>query len=472
MKLEQREEDASQGEAPQRPSSASAIQENAAGERAFSLALSEAFNSLNSAAPLWLLRQQAWNQFQKQGLPAKGSEAFQYMRLSGLFANSYVINGEPSSGASAAVAALLQAHVLPECRESYLVFVQGRFCPELSRLEGLPSKVIISPLEAVARSFSLSISNQQQQTLLHECDPFYLINGALHSSAAFLYIPPKTILERPIQVIDIVDSTDAYARALVTLPRLQIAFGAYCEATVILNELRLGCGAASCHNIAVEMALEEGVRVNYVQVAQGLGDNIWLFDGLRASLKRHSTLITTAVTEGSSCVRRDYRVTLQGEGGDVQLNGIWMLSGRQEAHNYVIVDHQAPRCTSMQLFKGVLNETSRSSFEGKILVRHVAQKTEAFQLNNNLILSKYAQAYAKPNLEIFTDDVKASHGATTGQIDPQQLFYLKTRGFTDAEAKALLVYGFCEEVMKCIALPSLHAQLEDKLRLAAKKIHC
>jgi Fe-S cluster assembly protein SufD len=159
-------------------------------------------------------------------------------------------------------------------------------------------------------------------------------------------------------------------------------------------------------------------------------------------------------------VRNDYRVVIGGENAEASLNGVWMLGDRNESHMHVIVDHQAPHCRSMQLFKGVLNGNSHSSFEGKILVRQAAQKTEAFQLNNNLLLSDRAHADSKPNLEIFADDVKASHGATVGQLDKEQIFYMKTRGFHEADAKNLLVYGFCEEVIDMIPIPSVHQAMK------------
>lgn len=141
-----------------------------------------------------------------------------------------------------------------------------------------------------------------------------------------------------------------------------------------------------------------------------------------------------------------------------------MLADKREAHTHIFMEHQAPHCRSFQLFKSVLNDFSRSSFEGKIMVRQAAQKTEAFQLNNNLLLSDHAHADSKPNLEIFADDVKASHGATVGQLDIDQLFYMKTRGFSDQAAKNLLIFGFCEQVVEMITLPSLREEISARTR--------
>ncbi len=168
-------------------------------------------------------------------------------------------------------------------------------------------------------------------------------------------------------------------------------------------------------------------------------------------------------------VRTDYHVILAGENAEALLNGVWMLADKREAHIHIFIDHQAPQCRSYQLFKGVLNDFSRSSFEGKIMVRQAAQKTEAFQLNNNLLLNDHAHADSKPNLEIFADDVKASHGATVGQLDIEQLFYMKTRGFPEEEAKNLLIYGFAEQVIQMIPLESLRNSISERVARYIRK---
>jgi Fe-S cluster assembly protein SufD len=182
---------------------------------------------------------------------------------------------------------------------------------------------------------------------------------------------------------------------------------------------------------------------------------------LRANLKKNSRFTAYGFTSGSVLSRQDYKIALLGEGAEAQLGAIAMLEEKAQTHANVLVEHAAPSCQSMQKFKSVLYDKSRSSFQGKILVRQIAQQTNAYQRNNNLILSPLAHAYAKPNLEIFADDVKASHGATFGQVDKEQLLYLKTRGLTTAQAKKLLVFGFCEEVLEEITIPSLRARLEE-----------
>ena len=167
-------------------------------------------------------------------------------------------------------------------------------------------------------------------------------------------------------------------------------------------------------------------------------------------MKRDSQFTSHLVTNGSETVRYDYAVQLKGENGVAHLNGLWMLNGSSEAHVHVLMEHASPYCESLQHFKGALDGSSRSSFEGKILVRQEAQKTNSFQMNNNLLLSPGAQANSKPNLEIFADDVKASHGSTVGQLDDEELFYLRTRGYTKSEAEGILTQGFLRDIIEKI----------------------
>jgi Fe-S cluster assembly protein SufD len=241
---------------------------------------------------------------------------------------------------------------------------------------------------------------------------------------------------------------------MLIMPRLHIFAGTQSQLALFSNKAILS-GQGYCVNGVVDIAIEDDAHVRYTHVDFDEPSEVFHFEALRGYLKRNSTLKTVQATDGGLSVRHDYRVALTGENAEALLNGVWMLNGKNEAHYHVLMDHQAPLCRSMQLFKGALSAVSHSSFEGKILVRQAAQKTQAFQLNNNLLLSDRATADSKPNLEIFADDVKASHGATIGQLDEEQLFYMKTRGFDSVEAKNLLVHAFCKEVIDLITLPSL-----------------
>ena len=400
------------------------------------------------------LRAKAWDRFLEIGLPTRKNDLYRYVKLRNFFSSSYeaslVTNISPQT---------IEEHLLPECRGSTIVFINGHFSPSLSRLEALPKRVVISSIPDAMGTYGAFLNNQWSKSLKEELDPFVTINAALHRDGVFFYFPPKTIIESPIQLLNIID---AGTTPMFVVPRLQAFAGAQSQISFVSTQVVLS-GEKYAFNMVADIAIEEDTHVSYTQTSTDLPNNLWHFDALRAVLKRNSTLKTVYVTCGSETARFDYKVTLTGENGEASLNGVWMLSDKNETHTNVLIDHQAPYCRSLQLFKGSLNDTSNSAFEGKILVRQAAQKTEAFQLNSNILLSDGASANSKPNLEIFADDVKASHGSTVGQLDEDQIFYMKTRGFNEQSAKAILVYGFCQEVVNMVTIPSLHDNIHKEL---------
>lgn len=421
------------------------------GQETFQSFLEDLFFQIDPKDPMQKIRLKAWDLFLKLGLPTKKNDVYRYIPLRNFFANRY----QPSKTSEVAIEAI-EEHILPECRHSVAIFINGEFSPHHSRLQAIPKNVVIETLNEAMKTYGSFLNNQSTKTLKDERDPFAAINAAIHVNGLFLYLPPKTIIEAPLQLLNIIDTGQD---PMFIMPRAQMFIGMQSEISIITTQAVLS-GESYGFNMATELSIEDDAHVRYIQPACFIAENIWYFDALRATLKRDSTLKTVNVSNGSATMRFDYQATLMGPNAEVFLNGVWMLSGKNEMHTHVLVDHQAPYCRSMQLFKGALNDFSHSSFEGKIMVRQAAQKTEAFQLNNNLLLSDRAIADSKPNLEIFADDVKASHGSTVGQLDKEQIFYMKTRGFSEGTAKNLLVYGFCEEVIDQIEIPSLHETLK------------
>lgn len=416
----------------------------------------------NRADALEKIRQKAWQHYLSLGLPSKKNEAYRYIKLRHLFSQPHRLATEKSL-----TSVQIAPWVYPECKQSLLVFVNGAYAAELSCLGALPEKAAVSSLPEAVQTYGAFLNNHWTKSLKEETDTFAALNGALHQRGAFLYLPPKTIVESPIQILHLVTGDDPYQ---MLMPRLQIFAGAQSSLQVVASQKNLGASGYFVNQVT-EVILDEGSHVHYTQALCGEHPQAWHLDAFRATLKRDSVLKTVCVTEGSSTVRTDYRISLAGENSEAFVNGVCMLEDKREAHAHILMEHQAPRCRSNQLFKGVLTDFSRSSFEGKIMVRQAAQKTEAFQLNNNLVLSDHAHADSKPNLEIFADDVKASHGATVGQLDPEQLFYMKTRGFSGQEAKNLLIYGFCEQVIEMISLPSLREEISGRARRYLTKDH-
>lgn len=407
----------------------------------FQALLESQFNWIAREDQMLPVRAKAWDHFMELGLPSKHVENYKYIRLQNFYSQRFAVS-EPTSLTLEQVSEA----VYPKCKQSHLVFVNGHYQPELSNIEGLPTSLVILPLHEALKTYGAYLNNHWAKSMKQETDPFAVVNAALHQNGTFVYLPPKCVVDMPIQVLHFVDCKEF---PMLMLPRLHLFIGAQSQVDLIATHHAVS-GSGWCINQLTEMNLEEAARVRFTQMNEHLHENIWHFDAVRATLKRDAWLETVNVTNGSEVVRNDYKVVLQGENAEALLNGLWRTNGKREAHQHVFMEHQAPHCRSFQLFKGVLRDLSRSSFEGKIYVHQEAQKTDAFQLNNNLLLSDRANADSKPNLEIFADDVKASHGATIGQLDEDQVHYMRTRGISEAVAKELLVEGYCQEILEKI----------------------
>jgi len=427
-------------------------QEQSQGER-FQSMLQGLFDQANDGSSLKKIRTKAWDHFLEIGLPTRKTEVYKYIRLRNLYAKSYV---EPE--ASTVTAEQVSSFVYPECKEAHLTFVNGQYSAELSCMTGISDRLVVSSLDQATRTYGAYLNNHWAKTMKEEMDAFAVINAATHRNGLFIYVPPGTCIETSIQIINIVDTADQVA---MLTPRVQVFAGKSSEVR-FSSSIHVLSGEEYGINQLIDFAIDENAKVKYTQVNTGANEKNWHFDAVRATLKRNSHFHSININAGTYSYRNDYHVVLAQEGCEAELDGVWMLTDRRESHINVLVDHQAPHCRSRQLFKGVLRDVSRSSFEGKILVRQAAQKTDAFQLNNNLLLSEKAHADSKPNLEIFADDVIASHGATVGRLNQEQLFYLKSRGFSDEDAKNMLIFGYCKEVIDQIKIPSLFESLKSK----------
>lgn len=368
----------------------------------------------------------AWERFLELGMPTKKTESYRYVRLSSLYQKRYQ----------------LPHFSLPnlEQQTGSLVFVNGRYCESLSLV---PEPLVALPLPKAVKVYGGFLNVRLKRQLHEEKDPFALLNRAYSQEGLFLYAPPKTVCETPLRIIHLFHELNdpiflAPSFYLFAGKEAQLKFSFYQEIPpqILVDSY-------------FDLALESGASVSFTTVSDGSVEGSH-FVSLRATLKENSSLKTLSAANGGGISRENYSISLAGEGCQAALQGIWELDHSRQHHVNVFMEHQAPHCTSLQKFKGVLAGLSRSSFEGKIYVQPDAQKTEAYQTNNHLVLGSRASANSKPNLEIFADDVKASHGATVGKIDQEHLFYLKTRGVSEKMAKKLLVSGFSSEILSQI----------------------
>jgi Fe-S cluster assembly protein SufD len=288
---------------------------------------------------------------------------------------------------------------------------------------------------------------------------------------ALIEIPEDEVIDRPIYVLYVstgkrsgngTQPTVSYPRTLVVVGR---------NAQVTLVEGYLGFDDSSCFTNAVtEVVVGEGAVVDYIKVQQE-SDAAYHVGNVQFHLGRSSSAHATTIAFGGVLAREDTGAVLDGEGGECTLNGLYVTADRQHVDNHTVVDHAKPHCSSRELYKGVLDGSSTGVFNGKIIVRQDAQKTDSKQSNKNLLLSEDSVINTKPQLEIFADDVRCTHGATIGQIDPDALFYLRSRGIGVNEARALLTQAFANDVLDKIRLKPLRSILKDRLlaRLTAAR---
>lgn len=412
------------------------------------------------------LRTKAWQRFLELWLLLSRNEAFQYLRLQKLFQGQLL----PSRAVALSLLPdreVVALSVLEECRESCFVFVDGHFVPELSNRSGLPQSLVILPMREAFRTYGALLQSSWAEWLKKEQDPFVALHAACYQDGLFIYVPPNEVIRRPIQLLHIISQGgESEEKGVWMMPRLELFQGSRSEVTLASTvDWKVSCGYF--YNFVSTISLEEGAHCSYVQEAlvEDVVAGGWFFDTVRTTMKRDTVFKNIQLNNGRALIRRSTRVHLTGEGGDVALQGISFLKEAQEVHADVVIDHGAPRTHSLQRFKTVLDDRARSSFQGKIFVQQQAQKTEAYQLNNNLLLSDSAEANSKPNLEIFADDVKASHGATFGQLSEEEILYLKMRGISEQDAKSCLIGGFCREIIEKVPIASLR---ESAMRCVVK----
>jgi Fe-S cluster assembly protein SufD len=289
--------------------------------------------------------------------------------------------------------------------------------------------------------------------------PFAALNTAFWRDGLFVYVPPGRVVEAPINLNQRAGADNEQIPHL-WYRRLLVVLGRGSQATLV--EDYSGPDLLYATNAVAELVVGEGARLDHYKV-QNESREAFHFASTQAVLAHDSNFSTHYVGLGGRLARNEVRVRFDGEGAEATVNGLYLASGTQHADNFTVIDHARPHCTSHELYKGILDGKARGVFNGKIYVRQDAQKTDAKQTNQTLLLSDDATINTKPQLEIYADDVKCTHGATVGQLSDEQTFYLRTRGIGLAEARALLTFAFANDVIGRIKVDSLRERLERVL---------
>ncbi len=405
--------------------------------------------------PAWLgrLRAEAFGAFEAQGLPTVKHENWRFTSLAKLERLEFGVADERAEASAPLTSNRLQLG--PAHR---LVFVNGLYAPALSAVLPLPTGCCVAPLSTMLASDAGAVERVLASAADAKTRPFVALNSALFSDGAFVELAAGATLDLPVHAIFLQAGAGA---PIASHSRTLISAGAGSRGLVVEQH----CGETrqpDMANAVTEIRVGQGAALDHVLV-QDLPEASSVFTAVLTRQDAHSRLGLYTLALGAALARAEYESRLEGEGAELALDGLYLGRGLQHPDQHTTIDHAAPRTTSRELFKGILAERAHGVFHGRIHVRPDAQKISADQTNRALLLSDQAAINSKPQLEIYADDVKCSHGASIGQLDDAQLFYLRARGLDLETARALLTVGFAREVIDRLPSEALRASLETVL---------
>lgn len=403
------------------------------------------------------LREKAMSDFRVTGFPSPNDEEYKHTNIPDLFAPDYGLNLNrleiPVNPYE-----VFRCDVPNLSTLLYFVVNDSFYTKENPKVK-LPERVLIGSLNEMARSHPDLVQRYYGKQACTQNDGIVALNTAFVQDGFFLYVPKGVIIEKPIQLINILRGDADFMvnrRLLIILEEGAQARLLVCDHTMDkkkflssqVTEIYAGKNAVFDYYDIEESSLNTN-RITSTFVDQAEKSNV----------------LINGITLHNGTTRNNYRMTFSGEHAEAHLCGMAIADKKQSVDNHTFIDHAVPHCTSNELFKYVLNDSSTGSFSGRILVREGAQKTSAYQTNRNLCATKEAHMYTKPQLEIYADDVKCSHGATVGQLDENALFYLRSRGIPEAEARMLLMFAFTNDVIENVRMDAL----KDRLRQLVEK---
>ncbi len=414
--------------------------------RALSDAFAVARDRLPGKGEIAAQRRQAFEAYERAGLPHRRIEDWKYTDLRALMRE--VLSLAPAPDAAALTRAATAAKSVAIAGARRVVLVDGVFAPSLSDIAGLEKGLSIRSLREVLDGTDAALA--AEALVSDAANPMIALNGAMATDGVVVDIAKGTVLSQPIQIVHIASAQTPAAMFTRSLLRL----GRDVSATLVESYAAAdGAKAYQAHDGLV-VSIGDNARLDHVRVVEDALD-AFNISSATVSLGAHAHFNTFNLTSGASVSRYQLTVTFAGEGSKVETNGVNLLNGKQHADTTLFMDHAVPHCDSREIFRAVVDDRAHSVFQGRIIVRPDAQKTDAKMMTRALLLSDEAEADNKPELEIFADDVTCGHGATTGALDQSLLFYLRARGLPEKDAQALLIQAFVGEAIEQIASDDL-----------------
>jgi Fe-S cluster assembly protein SufD len=413
--------------------------------RALSDAFAAARERLPAAGKVADFRRQAFEAYERSGLPHRRIEDWKYTDLRVLMREVLPLAAAPDAAAFRRAEVVLKAGTINGARR--LVLVDGAFAPKLSDISGLEKGLSVRSLrEAIDGDSAL----QAQLFSLDTSNPMVALNSAMLTDGVVIDIADGTVLSQPLHIVHI--AAGATASSIFTRSLLRL--GKNVSATLVESYVAAdGAKNYQAHDSLV-IAIGDNSKLDHVRLVEDAADAVNISSGV-VTLGARANFNTFGMTSGAAVSRYQANITFAGEGSRVETNGVNLLRGRQHADTTLLLDHAVPHCASREVFRAVIDDSAHSVFQGRIIVRPDAQKTDAKMMTRALLLSDDAEADNKPELEIFADDVTCGHGATSGALDESLLFYLRARGLKEKEAQALLIQAFVGEAIESIASDAL-----------------
>jgi len=413
-----------------------------------------ALEKRSPVGPRWFedLRARGSARFAQLGIPSVRDEEWRFTNVAPIAAVDFALAG-PISGAADRLAGLAYADA-----PIRLVVVNGRFDATLSRTKGTKGGVKVGSLAAALTDHADVVERYFGQVADFSTRAFTALNTALVQDGVFVHVVDGAVLDDPIHIVYV---TGADAARVMAHPRTLLVAGANSHVRVV--ESFIGANSETYFTNAVaEIFVGENASLDHYKVQQESFDAFHI-GSVHVHMARSATFASHSFSLGGRLVRNDVFAILDGEGGDCTLNGLYLSDRDRLVDNHTTIDHAKPHCGSHEVYKGILGGTSRAVFNGKIIVRQDAQKTDAKQTNRALLLTDGATINTKPQLEIFADDVKCTHGAAIGQLDDEAIFYLRARGLDYAEARDMLIHAFAGEILNRVRIEPLRDAIETEL---------